>query len=159
MSWIGCLLTYKCYQMNIRRMGITEFSRRVWLFSANKIKSSESFSKQPIQLMVQLNSSLRHIIVTQIISTLLLSSYLKVYKINLNRIIKAIILHLLVRNQIGYDHVQCRFSIESLSIPQSAFANLLEGFQFFFSSHFFVGNSFNGIILVVPALPMEALQG
>ena len=73
----------------------------------------------------------------------------------MNRIIKAIILHLLVRNQIGYDHVQCRFSIESLSIPQSAFANLLEGFQFFFSSHFFVGNSFNGINPVVPAPPMS----
>ena len=33
------------------------------------------------------------------------------------------------------DHVQCRFSIESLSIPQSAFTNLLEGFQFFFLAH------------------------
>lgn len=73
----------------------------------------------------------------------------------MNRIIKAIILHLLVRNQIGYDHVQCRFSIESLSIPQSAFANLLEGFQKIFSSHFFVGNSFNGINPVVPAPPMS----
>ena len=27
-------------------MGITENLRRVWLFSANKIKSSESFSKE-----------------------------------------------------------------------------------------------------------------
>ena len=71
----------------------------------------------------------------------------------MNRIIKAIILHLLVRNQIGYDHVQCRFSIESLSIPQSAFANLLEGFQFFFSLP--IGNSFNGINPVVPAPPMS----
>ena len=36
--------------------------RRIWLFSANKIKSS--FSKQPTQLIVVLNSSLRHIVVT-----------------------------------------------------------------------------------------------
>ena len=45
-------------------MGITEILRRIWLFSANKIKSSESFSKQSTQLIVKLNSSLRHIIVT-----------------------------------------------------------------------------------------------
>ena len=45
-------------------MGITEILRRIWLFSANKIKSSESISKQPTQLIVELNSSLRHIIVT-----------------------------------------------------------------------------------------------
>ena len=38
--------------------------RRIWLFSANKIKSSESFSKQPTQLIVELNWALRHIIVT-----------------------------------------------------------------------------------------------
>ena len=37
---------------------------RIWLFSANKIKSSESFSKYPTQLIVELNSSLQHIIVT-----------------------------------------------------------------------------------------------
>ena len=46
-------------------MGITYILGRIWLFSANKIKSSESFSKQPNQLIVELNSSLRHIIVTQ----------------------------------------------------------------------------------------------
>ena len=46
--------------MNFKRIGITEILRRVWLFSANKIKSSESGSKQPSQL----NSSLRYIIVT-----------------------------------------------------------------------------------------------
>ena len=51
--------------MKVKRMGITEILRRIWLFSANKIKSSESFSKQPTQLIVELNSSLRHIIVTQ----------------------------------------------------------------------------------------------
>ena len=37
----------------------TEILRRIWLFSANKIKSSESVGKQPTQLIVQLNSSLR----------------------------------------------------------------------------------------------------
>ena len=47
-------------------MGITEILRRIWLFSENKIKSSESFSKQPAQLIVKLNSSLRHITVTYV---------------------------------------------------------------------------------------------
>ena len=32
-------------------MEITEIFRRIWLFSANKIKSSEFFSKQPTLLM------------------------------------------------------------------------------------------------------------
>ena len=36
-------------------MEITEILRRIWLFSANKIKSSES---EPTQLIVELNSSL-----------------------------------------------------------------------------------------------------
>ena len=35
-----------------------------WLFSTNRIECSESFSKQPTELIVELNSSLRHIIVT-----------------------------------------------------------------------------------------------
>ena len=47
----------------------------------NKIKSSESFSKQPTQLIVELNSSLRHIIVTmqvfQILMTLNANLFLK----------------------------------------------------------------------------------
>ena len=38
--------------MKIKRMGKTEILRRIWLFSANKIKSSESFSKQPTQLII-----------------------------------------------------------------------------------------------------------
>ena len=41
--------------MKIKRM---EILRRIWLFSANKIKSSESFSKQPTQLIVELKLSL-----------------------------------------------------------------------------------------------------
>ena len=48
--------------MKIKRMGLPEILRRIWLFSANKIKSSESFSRQPAQLIVELNSSLRQII-------------------------------------------------------------------------------------------------
>ena len=40
--------------------------RRIWLFSANKIKISEFFSKQPTQLIVELNSSLRLKIVTKV---------------------------------------------------------------------------------------------
>ena len=54
--------------MKMKPMAITEILRRIWLFSANKIKSSESFSKQPIQLIANLNSSLRHIIVTNAFS-------------------------------------------------------------------------------------------
>ena len=38
--------------MKVKRMGITEFLRRIWLFSANNIKSSESFSKQPTKLII-----------------------------------------------------------------------------------------------------------
>ena len=64
MSWVGCLLTDLV--LPVKRMGITEILRRIWLFSANKTKSFESFSKQPTQLIVKLNSSLRHIIVTMV---------------------------------------------------------------------------------------------
>jgi len=42
--------------MKVKRMGI--MLKTIWLFSANKIKSSESISKQPTQLIVELNSSL-----------------------------------------------------------------------------------------------------
>ena len=52
--------------MKVKRMGITEILKRIWLFSAKKIKSSESVSKQPTQLIVELNSLLRHIIVTMV---------------------------------------------------------------------------------------------
>ena len=51
--------------MKVKRMGITEILRRIWLFSANKIKRSESFSKQPTQLIVELNSSSQQIIDSQ----------------------------------------------------------------------------------------------
>jgi hypothetical protein len=38
--------------MKVKRMGITEILRMIWIFSANKIKSSESVSKQPTQLII-----------------------------------------------------------------------------------------------------------
>ena len=38
--------------MIVQKMGITEILRRIWLFSANNIKISESFSKQPTQLII-----------------------------------------------------------------------------------------------------------
>ena len=41
-------------------MGITEILRRTWLFSANKIKSSEYVSKQPTQLIIA--AEIRHIL-------------------------------------------------------------------------------------------------
>jgi hypothetical protein len=44
--------------MKVKRMGITEILRRIWLFSANKIKSSESVSKQPTQLIIA--AEIRH---------------------------------------------------------------------------------------------------
>ena len=48
--------------MKVKKMGITEILRRIWLFSENEIKSFESFIKQPTQLIVELNSSLWQII-------------------------------------------------------------------------------------------------
>ena len=48
--------------MKVKRMGITEILIRILLFSANKLKSSESFSKQPTQIIIELKSSLRQII-------------------------------------------------------------------------------------------------
>ena len=38
--------------MKVKRMGITEILRRIWLFSANKIKILASGSKQPTQLII-----------------------------------------------------------------------------------------------------------
>ena len=52
----------------LSNMGLTEILGGIWLFSANKIKSSESFRKQPTQLIVVLNSSLQHIIVTKVVN-------------------------------------------------------------------------------------------
>ena len=38
--------------MKVKRMGITEILRRIWLFSANKTKISKNVSKQPTQLII-----------------------------------------------------------------------------------------------------------
>ena len=64
LSWLLSNVLSATRYIKLKKMGITEILRRIWLFSANKIKSSESFSKQSTQLIVELNSSLRHIIVT-----------------------------------------------------------------------------------------------
>ena len=61
--------------MKVKRMGITEVLNSIWLFSAKKIKSSESVSKPPIQLNIKVNSSLQHIIVTHSILSNSLSLY------------------------------------------------------------------------------------
>ena len=50
--------------MKVKRMGIKEILRRIWLFSTKRTKSADTISKEPTQLIVQLNSSLWHIIVT-----------------------------------------------------------------------------------------------
>ena len=39
-------------EMKIKRMEITKILRRIWLFSTNKVKSYESVSKQPTQLII-----------------------------------------------------------------------------------------------------------
>ena len=40
-------------------MGIKEILRRIWLISADKIKTSESVGKQSTQHKLELNSSVR----------------------------------------------------------------------------------------------------
>jgi hypothetical protein len=54
LSWLFTNRLSATRYMKVKRMGITEILRRICLFSANKIKSSESFSKQPTQLIVEL---------------------------------------------------------------------------------------------------------
>ena len=48
----------KCYQINesYNNNRITESLGRIWLFSEKKIKSSESFSKQPTQLIIAVHN-------------------------------------------------------------------------------------------------------
>ena len=52
----------KCYildtYMKVKKMRIKEILRKIWLLSANKIKSSESKCKQSSQVELKLNSSL-----------------------------------------------------------------------------------------------------
>ena len=45
--------------MKVKRMGIAEILRRIWLFSENKIKTSGSVGKKSTQLKVEFNLSLR----------------------------------------------------------------------------------------------------
>ena len=45
--------------MKVKRMGIADILRRIWLFSENKIKTSGSVGKQSTQLKVEFNLSLR----------------------------------------------------------------------------------------------------
>ena len=66
LSWLFTNRVSATRYMKVKKMGITELLRRIWLFSANNIKSSESVSKHPTQLIVEINSSLWHIIVTQV---------------------------------------------------------------------------------------------
>ena len=48
MSWVGCLLfRFRATRyMKVKRMGITEILKRIWLFSANKKKLWICISKQ-----------------------------------------------------------------------------------------------------------------
>ena len=69
-------------------MGITEILRRIWLFSANKIKSSESFNKQPTQLIIKLNSSLRQLSHLETLGLFNFSILMKVFEICINLIYK-----------------------------------------------------------------------
>ena len=55
LSWLFTNKFSAARYMQVKRMGITEILRRIWLFSANTTKSSESFSKQPTQFIVKLN--------------------------------------------------------------------------------------------------------
>ena len=52
--------------MKVNRMGITEIFRRIWLYVTNKIKSYKSVSKQPTELVSELNSSLQQKLGTQV---------------------------------------------------------------------------------------------
>ena len=65
--------------MKVKRMGITEILRRIWQFSANTAKSSESFNKQPTQLIVKLNTSLQQIVAK--INTVFLTASSMVLKV------------------------------------------------------------------------------
>ena len=62
LSWLFTKRLSATRYIKVKKMGITEILRRIWLFSANKIKKSEFVSKQPTQFIVELNSSLRQII-------------------------------------------------------------------------------------------------
>ena len=51
--WVELVVWILTDKWKLREWGyVTKISRRIWLFSANKIESSESFSKQPTQLII-----------------------------------------------------------------------------------------------------------
>ena len=51
LSWLCTNRLSATRLMKVKGMGITEILRKIWLFSANKIKkNSESYSKPPTQL-------------------------------------------------------------------------------------------------------------
>ena len=52
------LIICRMVRVQFKRTGVTEILRGIWLFSANKIKTSESVSKKSFQLKLELNSSL-----------------------------------------------------------------------------------------------------
>ena len=54
LSWLFTNRVSAIKHMKVKRMGITEILRRIWLFSLIKIKSSESFNKQPTHHWIQL---------------------------------------------------------------------------------------------------------
>ena len=53
------------YKLNLKENESNRNFEKDWTISAKKIKSSESLCKEPIQPIVELSSSLRHIIVTR----------------------------------------------------------------------------------------------
>ena len=52
LSWLFTNRFRDTKYMKVKRVEITEILRRIWQFSASKIKSSESGSKQPTQLII-----------------------------------------------------------------------------------------------------------
>ena len=54
LSWLFTNRFSATRKMKVKRMSIAENLRRIWLFSTNKIKSSESFIKQPTHHQTQL---------------------------------------------------------------------------------------------------------
>ena len=52
LSWLFTNRFSATRYMKVKRMGKTEILRRIWLFSANKITSSESLGNEPTQLII-----------------------------------------------------------------------------------------------------------
>ena len=62
LSWLFTNKSSAAKYLKVKRIGITEILRRIWLFSANKIKSSESISKQATQLIIAADDGLLYAI-------------------------------------------------------------------------------------------------